>query len=79
MHEQLLAVARDDSGGFLSAVLQGMQAEIREIRRLAGTEHAEYPALIVEMIVVHQHHGALHSARLPLRPSPLHAPVASLR
>ncbi len=41
MGVELRAVARDDAGRLLPAMLQRVQAEIREVRRLGVTENAE--------------------------------------
>ena len=60
-----------DACGILATMLQRMQAEIRQVRRLGSAEHTKYPALIMKMIVFQDHHGALHSAAPPERPSPL--------
>ncbi len=49
---QLGAVGGGDARRFLSAMLQRVEAEIRELRRLGMPENAEHAAVIVEMIVV---------------------------
>src|SRR5260370_7182573 len=48
---QLFAVARDDAGGFLAAMLQRIQPEICEVRRFGMAEDAEDTTLVVEVIV----------------------------
>ena len=39
-----LAVERDDAGGLLAAVLQGVEAERGDGRRIGVAENAEHPA-----------------------------------
>ena len=51
MDVELLAVARDDAGGFLAAMLQGVEAEIGEVRGFGVAKDAEDTTLVVEMIV----------------------------
>ena len=46
------AVGRGDARRFLPAMLQRVEAEIRQLRRFGMPEHAEHAAVIVEMIVV---------------------------
>src|SRR5713101_392392 len=48
---KLRAVAGDDAGGFLSAMLQRIKPEIGEIGGFRMAENAEYTTLVVEMIV----------------------------
>ena len=45
-----LAVEGDDTGGFLAAVLQGMQAERRDRRGVRMAENAEYAALFAQPV-----------------------------
>ena len=45
-----LAVERDDTGGFLATVLQGMQAERRDGRGIRMAENAEYAALFAQPV-----------------------------
>jgi len=52
MRMELHAVIGDDAGRFLAAMLQRMQPECRQRSGLGMTEHAEYAAFVVEMIVV---------------------------
>ncbi len=47
----MATVARDDACGFLAAMLQRVEAEIRQVRRLRVAENAEDTTLVVEMIV----------------------------
>ena len=75
VHEELLAVTRHDASSLLASVLQRMQAEVRQVRRLCGIKHADYPALIMKLIVFQERHGALHSAAPLRRPSPLWTPL----
>src|SRR5258708_6844169 len=51
VHVQLFAVAGNNAGGFLSAMLQRVKAEIGEVRRLGMAEDAEDTTLVVKMIV----------------------------
>jgi hypothetical protein len=41
MHEYLLAIARNDPSGLLSAMLQRVQSEVREVRSLGVTVDPE--------------------------------------
>ena len=74
VHEELLAVARNDARGFLPSVLQRVQAEIGQIRGFIGPKHAKHAALIMKMIVVRPPHRAfiaprppcVHDSRMPL-------------
>ncbi len=45
------AVARDDAGGFLPAMLQGVEAEIGEIRGFGMAKDAEDATVVVEVVV----------------------------
>ena len=49
---EALAVEADDAARFLSAVLQGMQAERREQARFLVSEHAKYAALFAWLVVI---------------------------
>src|SRR5438876_724474 len=51
VHVQLFAVAGDDAGGFLAAMLQRVKTEISEVRGFGVTEDAEDTTLVVKMIV----------------------------
>src|SRR5260370_1760279 len=51
MNVQLLAVARDDAGGFLAAMLKSIEAEVGEVGGFGMAEDAEDTTLVVEMIV----------------------------
>jgi hypothetical protein len=46
------SVEGHDPGGFLTAMLQGMQAERRQRRRIRMTENAEDSALFVERVPI---------------------------
>ena len=46
----LPAIARRDSGAFLTAVLQRVQAQIGEVRRLRMTIDGDDAALFVELV-----------------------------
>jgi len=52
MELEFRAVARDDAGGFLAAMLQSVEAEVGEIRGFGMAEDAEHATVVVEMIVV---------------------------
>jgi hypothetical protein len=47
----LRTVGRSDAGGFLTAMLQSVEAEIRHLRGFQVAENAENSAMIVEVIV----------------------------
>src|SRR5258708_2846033 len=51
MHVQLLAVAGNDAGRFLAAMLEGVEAQIGEVRGFGMAENAEDTAFVVKMIV----------------------------
>ncbi len=51
MEEQFFAVAGDHAGGFLAAMLQGVEAEVRKIRGFGVAENAENATVVVEMVV----------------------------
>ena len=52
LEPQLLAVPRGDARRLLAAVLEGVEAHVREVRRLGVAEDAEEAALVVEAVVV---------------------------
>ena len=52
MGVELLAVIGDDAGRLLAAMLQRVQAERRQRRRLGMAEDAEHAAFLVQMVVV---------------------------
>src|SRR5215831_5692177 len=45
------AVARDDAGGFLAAMLERVETEIDEVRRFGMAEDAEDATVVVEVVV----------------------------
>jgi hypothetical protein len=58
---KLIAVARDNAGGFLAAMLQRVKSEIGEIGGFGVAEHAEDTTFVMEMIVenrLNQIHGS---------------------
>ena len=50
MNIKLLTVARDDTGGFLASMLQGIEAEIRQVCRFLVAIDAEDRTFIVKLI-----------------------------
>ncbi len=50
MHIEMLAVSGHDAGGFLSAMLQRIEAKISQIRRFFVAIDAEDGALVVELV-----------------------------
>ena len=48
---EVRAVAGDDAGGFLAAMLQGVKAEVGEVGGFRMAEDAEDAAFVVEVIV----------------------------
>src|SRR5208282_6608128 len=62
MGVELLAVIGDDSRRLLSAMLQGMEPERGQRRRIGVAVNPEYAAFLVEMIVV-PGLGGQHRAR----------------
>jgi len=63
MRVELLAVIGDDPRRLLPAMLQRMQAECHERRRIGMAEDAEDPALIVKMVGIAAV-GRLHARSL---------------
>jgi hypothetical protein len=51
MRVEFGAVARNDSGGFLAAMLQRVKAKIDELRRFGVAEDAHDTAVVVEVVV----------------------------
>jgi hypothetical protein len=51
MRAELLAVIGDDAGRFLAAVLQGVQPERGQRRRVGMAVNPEHAAFLVEMVV----------------------------
>ena len=47
-----LAVEGDDAGGFLAAVLKGVQAERGDRRRVRMAEYSEYPSFLAQPVAV---------------------------
>ena len=58
------AVGGDDAGGFLAAMLQGVESQIGELGGFGMAEDAADTAVIVKVIVVEMSHGCL-DARSP--------------
>ena len=50
--EALDRVIADDAARLLSAMLQGMQAEGHEIRRVGNADHTEYATFFLQLVVV---------------------------
>ena len=48
---ELASVAGDDAGGFLAAMLEGVESEVGELGGLFVAEHAEDATVVVEVIV----------------------------
>src|SRR5262249_20921545 len=55
---EMAAVVSDDAGCFLAAVLQGVQAERSQRRRILVAEHAEYAAFLAQAILLARKNGA---------------------
>jgi hypothetical protein len=53
---ELRAVEGDDTGRFLAAMLQRVQAECRQRRRIVMAEHAKNTAFLVEFVVEGRRH-----------------------
>src|SRR5262249_32939901 len=49
---EALAIIGDDAGGFLAAMLQGVQSERRDRRGIGVAEHAEYAALLTQPVII---------------------------
>jgi hypothetical protein len=52
MRMEILAIEGRDASGFLTAVLEGVQAERNEARRIVGTPDSEDAALFAQLVVV---------------------------
>ena len=63
MGVELLAVEGDDAGRLLAAMLQRVQAERRQRRRIRMAEDAEDAAFLVQLVVV-EGNGIEHRPRL---------------
>ena len=50
MDMKMLAIARDDAGGFLSTMLQGIQSKIGEVCRFLVAVNAEDGTFVVELV-----------------------------
>ncbi len=57
---ELLAVIGDDAGRLLAAMLQRVQAERGQCRRLGMAPHAKHPAFFVRVVVIDRL-GAQHA------------------
>jgi hypothetical protein len=76
MRVELVAVPAGDAGGLLAAVLQGMQPERRQRRRLRVAEYAEDAALLVQLVVVIRVRGKHQPSRgLDLFPGHIGTPT----
>src|SRR5262249_1741144 len=49
---EALAVVGDDAGGFLAAMLEGVESERRNRRGIRVAEHAEYAALLTQPVII---------------------------
>src|SRR5438093_3004143 len=58
---ELLAVVGDDAGAFLATVLQGVQTEIGEVRRLLVPVHADDGAFVMEFVGGDEGAGLAHA------------------
>jgi hypothetical protein len=63
---KMLGVECSDSSGFLAAMLQGVEPERDEARRIVGTPNPENAALLAQLIVV-ERIGRQHSPGSPER------------
>jgi hypothetical protein len=52
VHVNIRAIGGSDAGGFLSAMLERVEAEIVQLRSFGMAEYPEDTAMIVEVIVV---------------------------
>ena len=68
---ELLAVARDDAGRLLPAVLQRVQAEVGHVGRFGMVEDAEDAALVVKVVVLQRGVGGLRTRLRQTRPGGL--------
>ena len=50
MDMKMLAIARDDAGGFLSAMLEGIQPKIGEVGRFLMAVNTEDGTFVVELV-----------------------------
>ena len=59
MRAELLAVISDDAGGFLSAMLQGVEAQISQLGGLRMPVYGEHPTMVVELVVRKRNDGEI--------------------
>jgi hypothetical protein len=67
----MFRIIADNAARFLAAMLQGMQPERHEVRRIADPVDTEHPAFFVQFVTVcigikgvaHQHQGASESRK----------------
>src|SRR5438876_721795 len=72
---ELLPVVRDDARAFLAAMLQGVEAEVGEVRCLLVPVHADDGAFVVEFVGGHEGAGDAHACPLsPVSRAPRSAP-----
>src|ERR1039457_3444327 len=69
---QIDSVGGGDARRFLPAMLQRVEAEVGQLRRLGMAEDAEYAAVIMEMIVVDLDQLAHEAASMALPSDSLH-------
>ena len=79
MRAELIAVIGDDAGRLLAAVLQGMQPQGRQRRRVGMAKHPEDAAFFAETVAVRVA-GNLHPppSLRPHRPAPACSEYMSL-
>ena len=67
--ETAFGVIADDAARLLPAMLQGVQAEGHEIRRVGHADHAENAALLLQLVIIEgvgkeRAHGASESGEI---------------
>ncbi len=66
--EPFVRIVGDDAARFLAPVLQGVQAQGHEIRRVGNPDHAEYPAFFLQLVVIERMaEERLHAQGAPTR------------
>src|SRR5687767_1923664 len=54
MRAETFAIARDDAGALLAAMLEGIEAEVSQLRRFRMVENAENAAVMFGIVLLHQ-------------------------
>ncbi len=61
---EMLAVEGGDAGGFLASMLERVETQRDEARRIVGTPDSENAALLAQLVVI-ERIGRQHQSRVP--------------